>query len=169
MKNPPTKNDIEVAHRKIKPYIHKTPILTSESINKILNTQLLFKCENFQKAGAFKMRGATNAILSLSTNELKNGVATHSSGNHAGALALAANKLGVPSYIAMPENAPQVKINAVKSYDGQITFCKATLEDREKTLNEIVAKTSAVFIHPYDDYRIITELATCAKEIYEKL
>ena len=169
MKNPPTKNDIEVAHKKIKPYIHKTPILTSESVNKILNTQLFFKCENFQKTGAFKMRGATNAILSLSKDELQNGVATHSSGNHAGALASAANKLGVPSYIAMPENAPQIKINAVKSYDGKITFCKATLEDREKTLNEIVKKTSAIFIHPYDDYRIITGQATCAKEIYEEL
>ncbi|MDA3859737.1 MAG: pyridoxal-phosphate dependent enzyme [Melioribacteraceae bacterium] len=169
MKNPPTKNDIELAHQNIKPYIHKTPILTSESINKIFNTQLFFKCENFQKAGAFKMRGATNAILSLSEDELKNGVATHSSGNHAGALALAANKLGVPSYIAMPENAPEVKINAVKGYGGNVTFCKPTLSDREKTLDEIVKKTSATFIHPYDDYRIITGQATCAKEIYEEL
>lgn len=169
MKNIPTKNDIDAAHSKIEPYIHKTPILTSNSINKILNTTLFFKCENFQKAGAFKMRGATNAILSLSNNELNNGVATHSSGNHAGALALAANKLNVPSYLAMPENAPEVKIKAVKGYGGNITFCKPTLADREKTLKEIVEKTSATFIHPYDDYRIITGQATCAKEVYEEL
>lgn len=168
MKTIPTKIDIETAHEKIKPFIHKTPILTSESINKILGSSLFFKCENFQKAGAFKMRGATNAILSLSSNELQNGVATHSSGNHAGALALAARTLNVPSYIAMPENAPQIKINAVKGYGGNVTFCKATLEDRERTLNEIVERTSAAFIHPFDDYRIITGQATCAKEIYQK-
>jgi threonine dehydratase len=169
MKNIPTKNDIEAANCKIEPYIHKTPILTSDSINKILNTSLFFKCENFQKAGAFKMRGATNAILSLSNDELKYGVATHSSGNHAGALALAAHKLNVPSYIAMPENAPEVKIKAVKGYGGNITFCKPTLADREITLNEIVKKTSATFIHPYDDYCIITGQATCTKEVYEEL
>jgi len=165
----PTKSDIETAHEKIKPFIHKTPILKSESINKLLDSSLFFKCENFQKAGAFKMRGATNAILSLSKNELQNGVATHSSGNHAGALALAARIFNVPSYIAMPKNAPQIKINAVKSYGGNITFCKATLEDRERTLNGIVEKTSAAFIHPFDDYRIITGQATCTKEIYEEM
>ncbi len=165
----PNKSDVESAHKKIKPYIHQTPILTSDSINKILNTQLFFKCENFQKAGAFKMRGATNAILSLSKGDLQNGVATHSSGNHAGALALSAQKLGVPSYIAMPNTAPKIKISAVKSYGGKITFCEPTLADREKTLDEIVTKTSATFIHPYDDYRIITGQATCAKEIYEEL
>ena len=165
----PTKNDIESAHRKIHPYIHQTPILTSNSINNMLGSNLFFKCENFQKAGAFKMRGATNAILALSKADLQNGVATHSSGNHAGALALAANKLNIPAYIAMPNNAPKIKIEAVKSYGGNITFCKPTLEDREKTLDEIIIKTSATFIHPYDDYRIITGQATCAKEIYEEL
>ena len=115
------------------------------------------------------MRGATNAILSLDDSELQNGVATHSSGNHAGALALAAQKLGVPSYIAMPNTAPKIKISSVKSYGGNITFCKPTLDDREETLNNIVEETSATFIHPYDDYRIITGQATCAKEIYEEL
>jgi len=169
MNTKPTKSDIESARKKIKPYIHHTPILKSDSINQILNTQLFFKCENFQKAGAFKMRGATNAILSLSKDELQNGVATHSSGNHAGALALAAQKLGVPSYIAMPNTAPKIKISAVKNYGGEITFCKPILADREKTLDEIIAKTAAAFIHPYDDYRIITGQATCAKEIYEEL
>lgn len=165
----PTKNDIETAHNKIQEFIHHTPILTSSSIDTVFNSSLLFKCENFQKAGAFKMRGATNAILSLENVELTNGVATHSSGNHAGALALAAQKLGVPSYIAMPNTAPKVKISAVKSYGGNITFCEPTLEDREKTLDTIVQKTSATFIHPYDDYRIITGQATCAKEIYEEI
>ncbi len=165
----PTKNDIESVHRKIYPYIHQTPILTSNSINNMFGSNLFFKCENFQKAGAFKMRGATNAILSLSKTELQNGVATHSSGNHAGALALAANKLNVPAYIAMPNNAPKIKIEAVKSYGGNITFCKPTLEDREKTLDKIVKKTSATFIHPYDDYRIITGQATCAKEMFEEI
>jgi len=169
MNRVPTQNDIETAHDKIKEFIHYTPILTSSSINNIFSTTLLFKCENFQKAGAFKMRGATNAILSLKNTELKNGVATHSSGNHAGALALAAQKLGVPAYIAMPRTAPKVKVKAVQSYGGIITFCNPTLEDREKTLNNIIQETSAAFIHPYDDYRIITGQATCAKEIYEEL
>jgi len=165
----PTQHDIETAHNKIQKFIHRTPVLTSSSINNICSCSLLFKCENFQKAGAFKMRGATNAILSLDNAELANGVATHSSGNHAGALALAAQKLGVPSYIAMPTTAPHVKIEAVKSYGGNITFCKPTLEEREKTLNKIVQETSATFIHPYDNYRIITGQATCAKEIYEEI
>ena len=165
----PTEHDIETAHNKIEKFIHRTPILTSSSINCIFNSSLFFKCENFQKAGAFKMRGATNAILSLDDSELQNGVATHSSGNHAGALALAAQKLGVPSYIAMPNTAPKIKISSVKSYGGNITFCKPTLDDRKKTLNNIVEETSATFIHPYDDYRIITGQATCAKEIYEEL
>ncbi len=165
----PDKTDIELAHKKIKPHIHNTPILKSESINNILDAKIFFKCENFQKAGAFKMRGATNAILSLSNNEIKYGVATHSSVNHAGAISLAAKSLGVPSYIAMPETAPEVKIAAVKSYGGNITFCKPTLSDRETTLNKIVEKTSATFIHPYDDYRIIAGQATCAKEVFEEL
>jgi threonine dehydratase len=169
MNHIPTQIDIETTHNKIKDFIHNTPILTSSSINNIFNSSLFFKCENFQKAGAFKIRGATNAILSLNNEELKNGVATHSSGNHAGALALAAQKLGVASYIAMPKTAPEIKIKAVKSYGGNITFCEPTLQDRENTLNNIVAKTSATFIHPYDDYRIITGQATCAKEIYEEL
>lgn len=165
----PTRLDIETAHDKIEKFIHRTPILTSSSINAMFGASFFFKCENFQKAGAFKMRGATNAILSLNSNDLMNGVATHSSGNHAGALALAAQKLGVPSYIAMPNTAPQIKIKAVQSYEGNITFCKPTLDDREKTLNNIVQETSATFIHPYDDYNIIAGQATCAKEIYEDL
>ncbi len=169
MNNVPTKSDIELAHQRIQDHIHRTPILTSNSINKILQCKIYFKCENFQKAGAFKMRGATNAILSLSKNELGKGVATHSSGNHAGALALAAQALKTSAYIAMPSNAPEIKRKAVEGYGAKITFCKPTLDDREKTLNSIVVETGATFIHPYDDYRIIAGQATCAKEIFEEL
>lgn len=169
MNSVPTKTDIELAHRRIQDYIHRTPILTSNSINKILHSKLYFKCENFQRAGAFKMRGATNAILSLSENELRKGVATHSSGNHAGALALAAQALKTSAYIAMPSTAPEIKRKAVESYGGKITFCKPTLDDRERTLNRIVEETEATFIHPFDDYRIIAGQATCAKEIFEEL
>ena len=169
MNNVPTKADIELAHLQIIDHIHKTPILTSSSINKLLQAELYFKCENFQKAGAFKMRGATNAILSLSNMELGRGVATHSSGNHAGALSLAAQTLNTSAYIAMPSNAPGIKIKAVESYGGRITFCNPTLADREKTLNIIVKETGAAFIHPYDDYMIIAGQATCAKEIFKEL
>ncbi len=169
MNNIPTKTDIEIAHKRIEDHIHKTPILTSRSINKILQSNLFFKCENFQRAGAFKMRGATNTILSLTKEELQKGVATHSSGNHAGALALAAKSLNTKCYIAMPNTAPEIKRKAVEGYGGEITFCKPILEDREKTLNEIVTKTGATFIHPYDDYRIIAGQATCAKEVFEEL
>lgn len=169
MNKVPTKTDIQSAHERIKDHIHKTPILTSSSINKILQSNLFFKCENFQRAGAFKMRGATNAILSLTEKELSKGVATHSSGNHAGALALAAQSINTKCYIAMPNTAPEIKRKAVKSYGGKITFCKPTLADREKTLSKIVKKTGAAFIHPYDDYRIIAGQATCAKEIFEEI
>lgn len=169
MNNIPNKTDIELAHQRIQNYIHRTPILTSKSINTILHSKLYFKCENFQRAGAFKMRGATNAILSLSENELSKGVATHSSGNHAGALALAAQTLKTSAYIAMPSTAPEIKIKAVESYGGKITFCKPTLDDRERTLKRIVEETEATFIHPYDDYIIIAGQATCAKEIFEEL
>ncbi len=166
---PLTKSDIELAHSRIKDQINKTPILTSRSINKIFNANLFFKCENLQRAGAFKMRGATNAILSLKPEELKKGVATHSSGNHAGALALAARSLKTNCYIAMPRTAPEIKQKAVEGYGGRISFCEPTLDDREKTLNKIVEETEAAFIHPYDDYRIIAGQATCAKEIFEEL
>lgn len=163
----PNKSDIETAHSRIKNFIHRTPVMTSTNINNLLNAELFFKCENFQKVGAFKMRGASNAVLSLSNEELKNGVATHSSGNHAAALAKAAKIFGINSYIVMPENAPQIKKNAVKAYGGEIVYCEPTLESREKTLAEVVKKTNAVFIHPYNNDKIIEGQATCAKEIFE--
>ncbi len=155
------------AREVIAPYIHNTPVHTCQTINKITGATLFFKCENFQKAGAFKFRGATNALLSLQTQALISGVATHSSGNHAQALALAANIQGVKAYIVMPSNAPKIKIDAVLSYGGAITFCEPTLEARESTLAGIIEQTGAHEIHPYNDYRIIAGQATAAAELTE--
>lgn len=159
--------DIETAHKRIAPYIHRTPVLTSKSINEIAGSEIYFKCENFQKIGAFKIRGGMNASLTLSDNKLKNGLATHSSGNHAQAIAFAARQLGTKAYIVMPNNSPAVKVAAVKGYGAQITFCEPTQAARESTLQKIIEDTGAEFIHPYDDYRVITGQATCAKELIE--
>jgi len=139
--NYPTIADIQSAHKRIKPFIHRTPVLTSRQLNKIFECELFFKCENFQKVGAFKFRGATNAVLSLSDEEKKHGVVTHSSGNHAAALALAASMNGVKARIVMPETAPAVKKNAVAGYGADITFCKPTLQAREETTRMIMEKT----------------------------
>ena len=163
----PQKQDIISAEERIKGYINKTPVMTSTTFDKMFGCHFLFKCENFQKAGAFKSRGAVNAVFSLSEEQTKNGVATHSSGNHAQALARAAGLLGIKAYIVMPENAPKVKIDAVKNYGGEITFCKPTLETRETTLKSIIDKTGAVEIHPYDKFEIITGQATAAKELLD--
>lgn len=162
-----TKDYLEQVHRNIEPYIHRTPVLTSAFFNAISNANLFFKCENFQKVGAFKYRGATNAVLSLDEEMAKKGVATHSSGNHAQALALAAKKRGIPAYIVMPENAPTAKVNAVKDYGAEIIFCEATLNAREVTLCKTIEKTDAHFVPPYDDYRIIAGQSTAAKELIE--
>jgi threonine dehydratase len=161
--------DIQIAHDRIRPYIHRTPILACESINKIARANLFFKCENFQKIGAFKIRGGMNAALSLTPDELKNGLTTHSSGNHAQAIALAARELGVPAYIVMPKNAPSVKINAVRSYGAEIHFCEPTQAAREAMVEMLIARTNAHFIHPYDDDRVIAGQATCAKELIENV
>ncbi len=160
---------LEQTHKRISPYIHRTPVLTNASINKILEANIFFKCENFQKAGAFKSRGAVNAVFSLDDQSVKYGVCTHSSGNHAQALARACALRGIPSYIVMPENAPRVKVNAVKEYGGEITFCKPTLKDREDTLALVMARNGAIEIHPYNNYLIIAGQATCAKEIFEDI
>ncbi len=165
----PTSQKIIEAEKRIKKFIHKTPLLTSESINKISGARLFFKCENFQKVGAFKFRGATNAVLSLTREELKRGVAAHSSGNHAAALSLAAKMNGVPAYIVTPKTAPKIKIDAVKEYGGIVTFCEPTLQARETELKKVVEKTAATFVHPYDNYDIIAGQATCAKEIISDL
>jgi threonine dehydratase len=158
---------IEAAANRIAPYIHHTPLLTSAQLNCIADTHLFFKCENFQKAGAFKARGAHYAVFSLDDKEAAAGVITHSSGNHAGALSLAAKNRNIRAYVVMPSTAPAVKVAAVKSYGGAITFCEPTLEAREAMLKEIQQKTGATEIHPYNDERIIAGQATAAKEMID--
>lgn len=135
----------------------------------MFGSDIYFKCENFQKVGAFKSRGAVNAVFSLNHQQVIHGVGTHSSGNHAQALARAGKLKNVPAYIVMPENAPEVKVNAVKNYEGIITFCKPTLQDREDTLAEVINQTGATEIHPYDNYKVIEGQATCAKELIESV
>lgn len=159
--------DIEKAHELIKPYIHRTPVLTSMSINEITGGDLYFKCENLQKVGAFKFRGACNAVFSLTDEQAARGVCTHSSGNHAAALALAARMHGIPAYIVMPETAPEIKKKAVEGYGAQITFCQPTLEARETTLARVAEKTGAIEIHPYNNIQVICGQGTAAKELIE--
>ncbi|MES2882674.1 MAG: pyridoxal-phosphate dependent enzyme [Bacteroidota bacterium] len=161
--------NIEEAHQRIAPYIHRTPVLTSKSINEIAGCNLFFKCENFQKIGAFKIRGALNAALSLTKEQLQNGLATHSSGNHAQAIAFAAKQLDTKAYIVMPDNSPAVKVNAVKGYGAEITFCAPNQAAREAALQKIVDATGATFIHAYDDHRVITGQSTCVKELIEDI
>jgi threonine dehydratase len=165
----PTFSDIEKAHERICPYIHHTPVLSSKSINEIVGAELFFKCENLQKVGAFKFRGACNSVFSLSEAEARNGVCTHSSGNHAAALALAARMRGIPAFIVMPENAPEIKKIAVAGYGAQITFCTPTLEARESTLKKVAAETGATEIHPYNYFNVICGQGTAAKELIEEI
>jgi threonine dehydratase len=160
---------IEDAHERIAPRIHRTPVLTSESLDDIAGTRLFFKCENLQKTGSFKIRGATNAIFSLSEEEARRGVVTHSSGNHAAAVACAAGWRGISASIVMPKNAPGVKCRAVQCYGGKITFCEPNVKARSETAARIQSETGAVMIHPYDDDRIIAGQATAAKELLEEL
>jgi len=164
-----TKASIEAAAVRIAPYIHNTPIMTCKSINALYGLDLYFKCENFQKIGAFKIRGGMNASLQLTKEQLEKGVATHSSGNHAQALAFAAKMLGIKAYIVMPESSPQVKVNAVKGYGAEVTICASNQAARESTLQSIVDQTGATFIHPYDNDEVITGQATCVKEMIEAL
>lgn len=163
----PSWKDVADAHLRIGDQVHRTPVLTCTAINNITGSNILFKCENFQKVGAFKFRGASNAVISLDGNEALKGVATHSSGNHAAALALAARYRGVKAYIVMPETAPPVKKEAVKNYGGEITFCAPTLEARETTLEKLVRQTGATFIHPYNDFNVIAGQGTASKELIE--
>lgn len=161
----PTLQDILQAAERIKSYAHRTPVLTNESLNQHVGAQVFLKCENFQKVGAFKFRGACNVVFSLTDEEAARGVATHSSGNHAQALALAARLRGVPAYIVMPKNAPQVKKDAVAGYGGQITYCEPTLQAREAALRQVVESTGAAFVHPYDNERVIAGQGTAALEL----
>jgi len=158
-------DDIMRAAERIAPFIHRTPIITSESLDRMAGAQLFFKCESFQKVGAFKFRGATNAVLSLTDEEAARGVATHSSGNHAQALALAARNRGIAAHIVMPRGSNKVKVEAVEEYGGKITWCEPTLEARESTLEQVQKDTGATFIHPYDDPRVITGQGTAALEL----
>ncbi len=155
------------AHERIKPFIHNTPVLTSQQINKITGANLFFKCENFQKMGAFKMRGATNAIIQLNTFQKQKGVVTHSSGNFAQALSLAAKGLDVKAYIVMPSSAPQVKKDAVKEYGGIIIECEPNLKARENTAKDIVENEGATFLHPSNDMNVILGQGTACKELLE--
>lgn len=165
--NFPSLSDIRAAHARIQPFIHRTPIFTSSAINEIAGCEIFFKCENFQKVGAFKARGAANAVMKLSPEEMAKGVATHSSGNHAAALARAASVAGIPSYIVMPSNAPEIKKKAVKGYGGEIIECEPTLKARETTLEAVVERTGATFIPPFDFLDVIEGQATCALELLE--
>lgn len=161
------KEQIIQTHHRIAPYIHNTPILSSRLINDLTGVNLFFKCENFQKMGAFKMRGAANAIMQLSAAQKQKGVVTHSSGNFAQALSLAAQSIGVKAYIVMPNTAPEVKKNAVKGYSGEVIECEPTLQARENTAQEIAAKTGATFIHSSNDLNVILGQGTAAKEFLE--
>jgi threonine dehydratase len=165
----PTLSDIQSAHERIKPFIHRTPVLTSGQLNRIFGCELYFKCENFQKVGAFKFRGATNAVLSLTEDQKKHGVVTHSSGNHAAALALAAKMNGIKAFIVMPENAPSVKKDAVAGYGALLTFCKPTLQAREETCRAIMEKKGATLVHPYDNFNVICGQGTASLELLEDI
>ena len=166
--NIPVYADVEKAHHIVRKYAHRTPVLTSAGINKIVGGALFFKCENLQKVGAFKFRGACNAVFSLSEEEAQKGVATHSSGNHAAALALAAKMRGIAAHIVMPSNSPEIKKKAVAGYGATITFCEPTLQARESTLAKVVEQTGATEIHPYNNFFVIAGQGTAAKELIEE-
>lgn len=163
----PTFKQVQKAYLKIREKVHRTPVLKSKKVNEHAGGQLFFKCENFQKVGAFKFRGATHAVGELPDNKAKQGVATHSSGNHAQAVALAAKQRSIPAHIVMPENAPKVKVNAVRDYGANITFCESTQQAREATLEQVVNETGAAFIHPYDNPDIIMGQGSAAIELLE--
>jgi len=167
MNEKPNLDAIREAAMRIHPYAHRTPVLTCASLDRMLNAELYFKCENFQKVGAFKFRGACNTVFSLSDQEASRGVATHSSGNHAAALSLAAQLRGIEALVVMPNNAPQVKKAAVAAYGGKITWCEPTLEAREATLSKVVAETGATFVHSYNDRRVVAGQGTAALELLE--
>jgi len=164
----PDLSDIQSAHKRIKPYIHRTPVLTSQQLNRMFDCEMYFKCENFQKVGAFKFRGATNAVLLLTEEQKRQGVVTHSSGNHAAALALAAGINGINAFIVMPENAPAVKKDAVAGYGASITFCQPTLQSREENCRSIIEKEGATLIHPYDNFNVICGQGTASLELLEE-
>jgi threonine dehydratase len=164
-----SRHDLVEVHERILPYIHKTPVFSSGLINQLAGCEIYFKCENFQRMGAFKMRGATNAILQLSEEQLTHGVVTHSSGNFAQAVALASKTLGVKAYIVMPSNSPKVKIDAVRDYGGEIILCEPTLQAREATANEVIKKTGATFLHPYNQEEVFLGQGTACIELIQEV
>ncbi|WP_164924116.1 beta-hydroxyaspartate dehydratase BhcB [Sinorhizobium fredii] len=165
----PTLSDVIDAHERIKPHIHRTPVLTSSFINSLAGAELYFKCENFQKAGAFKARGASNAVFGLSDKQAAKGVATHSSGNHGTCLSYAAGQRGIPCTVVMPRTAPQAKKDAVRGYGGKVVECEPSTSSREAVFAEVVAESGAEFVHPYNDPRVIAGQATCSKELIEQV
>jgi threonine dehydratase len=166
---PPDWRTIVEAHARIAPRIHRTPVLTSKSLDAIASARVFFKCENLQKTGSFKIRGAANAIFSLSDQEIAHGIVTQSSGNHGAAVACAAAWRGVPAWIVMPENSSAVKRQAIEGYGGRVTLCKPTMTSRNEASNRIQSETGALLIHPYDDDRVIAGQATTAKEFLEEI
>ena len=166
---PPAWEAIVTAHERIAPRIHRTPVLTSSSLDAKAGARLFFKCENFQKTGSFKIRGASNAILSLSNEQAARGIVTQSSGNHGAAVACAAAWRGVPAWIVMPKNAPVVKVKAIEGYGGKVTFCEPTITSRNETCDRVLRETDAHLVHPFDDDRIIAGQATAAKELLEEV
>ena len=165
----PTYQDMLDAHERIKPHINRTPIRTSAYLNELTGAQMFFKCENFQEPGAFKVRGASNAVFGLSDEQAKNGVATHSSGNHASCLSYAAMLRGIPCNVVMPKTAPQAKKDTVRRYGGVITECEPSTTSREEAFAKVQAETGGDFVHPYNDPRVIAGQGTCAKEFMEQV
>ncbi len=165
----PTYDDMLAAHERIQPHVRRTPVLTSAYLDTLAGAQLFFKCENLQEAGAFKVRGATNAVFGLSDPQAAKGVATHSSGNHALSLAWAAGRRGIPCHVVMPRTAPQAKKDAVRRYGGSITECEPSTTSREATFAQVQAATGAEFVHPYNDPRVIAGQGTCSRELMEQV
>jgi threonine dehydratase len=165
----PTIDDMLAAHARIERYIHRTPVLTSQYLNDLTGAELFFKCENLQKAGAFKARGASNAVFGLTEEQAKHGVATHSSGNHGTCLSYAAGRRGIPCTVVMPRTAPQAKKDAVRGYGGRIVECEPSTTSREAVFAEVIAQTGAEFVHPYNDPRVIAGQATCSREFIEQV
>lgn len=165
----PTYDDVLAAHERVKPYIHCTPVLTSTYLNDLTGAELFFKCENFQKAGAFKVRGACNAVFGLEGSQAEKGVATHSSGNHGLSLSYAAGRRGIPATVVMPRTAPEAKKAAVRGYGGRIVECEPSTSSREAVFAEVIAETGAEFVHPYNDPRVIAGQATCSRELLDQV
>ncbi len=164
----PSFEDVIAAHERIAPHIHRTPVLTSSYLNDLTGAELFFKCENFQKAGAFKVRGASNAVFGLTDADAEKGVCTHSSGNHALSLSYAAGRRGIPCNVVMPRTAPQAKKDAVRGYGGIITECEPSTTSREEVFAQVQAKTGGNFVHPYNDPRVIAGQGTCSREFMEQ-